>query len=146
MRATHRRFPTNPARSSCEFSAPALPRLIPLCPLSAPSRTSRLKTAPIVIMSGLKIIPVVLRSQPGTPFRGKRIMNHRSKATRRDFLKATGAASAAFTIVPRHVLGGEGQVPPSETFGGALIGVGGRGPGTFRTMSQDLNVKLLAAV
>jgi predicted dehydrogenase len=66
------------------------------------------------------------------------------KTTRRDFLKTTGTASAAFTIVPRHVLGGEGQVPPSETLGGALIGVGGRGPGTFRRMSQGLNVKMLA--
>ncbi len=71
-------------------------------------------------------------------------MSKHNGTTRRDFLKATGAASAAFTIVPRHVLGGEAYVPPSETFGGALIGAGGRGPGTFKTMSDGLNVKQLA--
>jgi hypothetical protein len=36
--------------------------------------------------------------------------------------------------VPRHVLGGPGRTPPSETFGGALIGCGGRGNGTFDAM------------
>ncbi len=71
-------------------------------------------------------------------------MSRKNRTTRRDFLKVTGAASAAFTIVPRRVLGGEGYVPPSETFGGALIGVGGRGPGTLQTMSEGLNVELLA--
>lgn len=50
--------------------------------------------------------------------------------SRRNFL-AGSAAAATFTIVPRHVLGGPGQTPPSEEFGGALIGCGGRGNGTF---------------
>jgi predicted dehydrogenase len=56
-----------------------------------------------------------------------------SGLTRRHFLKGTVAAGATFTIVPCHVLG-QGQTPPSETLGGALIGVGGRGPGTFSEM------------
>jgi hypothetical protein len=50
--------------------------------------------------------------------------------SRRGFL-AGSAAAATFTIVPRHVLGGVDQIPPSEEFGGALIGCGGRGNGTF---------------
>ena len=29
---------------------------------------------------------------------------------RRDFLKKTGAAALAFTIIPRHVLGGQGYM------------------------------------
>ncbi len=71
-------------------------------------------------------------------------MGSSNRSSRREFLKTTGAASAAFTIVPRHVLGGEDYVPPSETFNGALIGVGGRGPGTFTRMSEGLNVRKVA--
>jgi len=64
--------------------------------------------------------------------------------TRRTFLKASLGAAATFTIVPRHVLGGPGYTPPSETVGGALIGCGGRGPGTFGEM-KDLNPVRLAS-
>jgi hypothetical protein len=39
--------------------------------------------------------------------------------------------------VPRHVLGGPNNTPPSETFGGALIGCGGRGNGTFEAMGLE---------
>jgi predicted dehydrogenase len=46
---------------------------------------------------------------------------------RRDFLKSTAAAAAGFTIVPRHVLGGPGQTPPSDLLNIAAIGVGGMG-------------------
>ena len=45
---------------------------------------------------------------------------------RRDFL-GSAAAVAAFTVVPRHVLGGPGQMPPSEKLNIAGIGVGGQG-------------------
>jgi len=45
-----------------------------------------------------------------------------SRVTRRQFLKGSMGTVAALTIVPRHVLGGAGQTPPSETIGGALIG------------------------
>src|SRR5436190_6331351 len=63
--------------------------------------------------------------------------------TRRRFVQGA-AAVAGVTIVPRHVLGGRGFVAPSDTFGAALIGCGGRGRGTFADMSRGLNVKLLA--
>ncbi len=46
--------------------------------------------------------------------------------TRREFL-GTSAAAAAFTIVPRHVLGGPGMVAPSDKINLAMIGVGGQG-------------------
>jgi len=46
-------------------------------------------------------------------------------AGRRDFIKMSAAAAASFQIVPRHVLGGEGHVPPSEKMNVACIGVGG---------------------
>lgn len=38
-------------------------------------------------------------------------------------------ALAAFTIVPRHVLGGQGYLAPSDTLTKAIVGVGGMGRG-----------------
>ena len=46
--------------------------------------------------------------------------------SRRDFMGLT-AAAAAFTIVPRHVLGGPGYMAPSDMVNVAGIGVGGMG-------------------
>ncbi|MFQ5631644.1 MAG: Gfo/Idh/MocA family oxidoreductase [bacterium] len=46
---------------------------------------------------------------------------------RRTFIKSTLAATGAFTIVPRHVLGGAGYTPPSDQLTRAVIGVGGMG-------------------
>lgn len=51
--------------------------------------------------------------------------------SRRDLLKGV-AAAAAFTIVPRHVLGGPGYTPPSEKLTRAVIGTGGMGRGHIR--------------
>ena len=45
--------------------------------------------------------------------------------SRREFMGGVAATAAAFTIVPRHVLGGTGQTPPSETINVAFIGAGG---------------------
>ncbi len=64
------------------------------------------------------------------------------KMSRRRFLGATALGAASVTLVPRHVLGGPGQAPPSETLGGALIGCGGRGNGTFQGLGP--NVRRLA--
>jgi myo-inositol 2-dehydrogenase/D-chiro-inositol 1-dehydrogenase len=50
---------------------------------------------------------------------------------RRDFLKKSAAAALAFTIVPRHVLGGEGYTAPSDQLTKGIIGVGGMGRGHF---------------
>ena len=47
--------------------------------------------------------------------------------SRRTFLSTTGSAAAAFTIVPRHVLGGPGYQAPSDMVNVAGIGVGARG-------------------
>ena len=57
-------------------------------------------------------------------------------------MQGSAAAVATFAIVPRHVLGGPGVTPPNETVGGALIGCGGRGPGTFEEMRDLKPVKL----
>ena len=49
-----------------------------------------------------------------------------SDQDRREFL-ASAAAAAAFTIVPRHVVGGQGFVAPSDKITLAYIGVGTQG-------------------
>jgi predicted dehydrogenase len=69
-------------------------------------------------------------------------MQKGNTVTRRCFIKSSFGAAAACAIVPRHVLGGAGNTPPSEKFGGALIGCGGRGNGTFEGLGP--NVEKLA--
>lgn len=53
-------------------------------------------------------------------------MKVNASTTRRQFLQHVTTAVTAFNIVPRHVLGGSGFVPPSEKVNVALIGCGGR--------------------
>ncbi len=56
---------------------------------------------------------------------------------RRTFVSEMAAAGAAFHIVPRHVLGGKGYRPPSDTLNVACIGVGGMGGADVRGMSSE---------
>src|SRR3954469_6291930 len=49
---------------------------------------------------------------------------HPANLSRRRLLLSGGAAATAFTIVPRHVLGGVGFVAPSEKITLACIGFG----------------------
>jgi predicted dehydrogenase len=68
------------------------------------------------------------------------------KIRRRSFLKGAAAAAGVFQIVPRHVVGGANQTPPSERVGAALIGCGSRGGGTFGGLSKGgLQVDRLAS-
>ncbi len=65
--------------------------------------------------------------------------------SRRRFLRG-GAALAAATIVPRHVLGGAGFTAPSEKLNIAIIGTGGRGKRLTRGLMKydDVNVMAIA--
>jgi predicted dehydrogenase len=56
--------------------------------------------------------------------------------SRRAFLATAGGTALTFTIVPRHVLGGSGQTPPSERINVAGIGAGGMGGGDISTVSK----------
>lgn len=58
-------------------------------------------------------------------------------ASRRKFLAASGGLALGFTIVPRHVLGGAGFVPPSERVNVAGIGAGGMGGGDIATHARN---------
>jgi predicted dehydrogenase len=51
----------------------------------------------------------------------------RPSVPRRTFLASAAAVTAGFTIVPRHVLGGQGVTPPSDKLNIAGIGIGGMG-------------------
>ncbi len=64
-----------------------------------------------------------------------------TKIGRRGFLGGA-AAVAAFTIIPRRVLGGPGHVPPSEKLNIAGIGVGGRGADDLRELESQNIVAL----
>ena len=60
---------------------------------------------------------------------------------RRDFLTYS-AATAAFTIVPRHVLGGPGHIPPSEIIQVAGIGIGGVGHGQIQGVAAQVVTRI----
>ena len=51
----------------------------------------------------------------------------RRHLTRRQFVRTVGAGAAAFTIVPRRVLGSQDQPSANEKINIAQVGVGGRG-------------------
>ncbi len=61
---------------------------------------------------------------------------------RRRFLGAAAGAVAAFTIVPRHVLGGAAGPPSSEKLNIACVGVGGQGASDVGELSTENIVAL----
>ena len=65
------------------------------------------------------------------------------RISRRSFL-GHSLAAAAFAVVPRHVLGAEGQPPPSDILAHAVIGIGGMGGGHVGMVLGDRTAKLVA--
>ncbi len=63
------------------------------------------------------------------------------RLSRRDFI-SSAAAVAAFTVVPRHVLGGAGNTPPSEKLNIAGVGVGGMGKNNIANCAGENIVAL----
>ena len=51
----------------------------------------------------------------------------KKKLSRKNFIRHTALATAGFYIVPRHVLGGKGYIPPSDKLYIAAVGCGGEG-------------------
>ncbi len=64
------------------------------------------------------------------------------KISRRTFLGGATVAAAAFTIVPRHVLGGPGYKAPSDALNIACVGVGGKGESDIESVSKEKIVAL----
>jgi predicted dehydrogenase len=63
----------------------------------------------------------------GMKSRKETIIKKNREISRREFMGGAAAAAMAFTIVPRHVLGGTGHTPPSEKLNVAGVGIGGMG-------------------
>lgn len=59
------------------------------------------------------------------------------KTNRRKFLRDAATTAAAFTIVPRHVLGGKGYKAPSDTVNIAAIAAGGKATGTLKNLMGE---------
>ena len=57
------------------------------------------------------------------------------KIPRRQFVRNAALAAAAFTIVPRHVLGGPRRIAPSDRVNIAGVGVGGMGRANMQALS-----------
>src|SRR5512143_4011104 len=64
--------------------------------------------------------------------------------SRRRFLAGTSAATAAITIVPRHVLGGASFVAPSEKIRLAYVGCGTQGLRQLIPALQNPAIKIVA--
>ncbi len=62
---------------------------------------------------------------------------------RRKFIKAGAIGVAAFTIVPRHVLG-RGHVAPSDKLRIAGIGAGGKGESDLSEFAKSKYVEIVA--
>jgi len=59
-----------------------------------------------------------------------------TEQSRREFVKTIAGAGAAFSIVPRHVLG-RGMTPPSDLLNLAGVGVGGMGRINMRNLASE---------
>jgi predicted dehydrogenase len=64
--------------------------------------------------------------------------------SRRRFVTTAASAAAAVMIVPRHVLGGQGFVAPSDKVNVALIGAGGQGLHNSRALFQEEDCQIIA--
>ncbi len=71
-------------------------------------------------------------------------MTLKPTTTRRQFIATTTAAAAGFTIVPRHVLGGQRFVAPSDKVNVAIIGAGGQGRTNARALFQEEDCQIIA--
>ncbi|MCF8432741.1 MAG: Gfo/Idh/MocA family oxidoreductase, partial [Melioribacteraceae bacterium] len=65
--------------------------------------------------------------------------------SRRKFIGTTSLAATAFTIVPRHVLGGTGYKAPSDTLNIGCVGIDGKGKSDIEGVSSE-NIAALCDV
>ncbi|HQR36600.1 MAG TPA: gfo/Idh/MocA family oxidoreductase, partial [Blastocatellia bacterium] len=69
--------------------------------------------------------------------------NIKHRFSRREFT-AAAVSTAAFTIVPRHVLGGSGFTPPSDKINLAVIGLGRQGMAVMMNLLQLPEIHVVA--
>lgn len=66
------------------------------------------------------------------------------KISRRKFVSSAAVASLGFTIVPRHVVGGKGYVPPSDKLTIGYIGCGTQGLREMAELIQHPRVQIVS--
>jgi predicted dehydrogenase len=104
-------------------------------------------------MSWLILLRLILESQSNSlkcnsfnKRQRKTIMDNQPRAQKTDFSRRQFlgglAAATAFTIVPRHVLGGQGYQAPSDTVNIAVVGVGGMGKENLKSLETENIVAL----
>jgi predicted dehydrogenase len=71
----------------------------------------------------------------------KKELPEKNEMTRRSFIEKAAVSSAAFTILPRHVLG-RGFTPPSDVLNIACVGVGGMGRSNLINLASQNIVAL----
>jgi predicted dehydrogenase len=71
-------------------------------------------------------------------------MSDKPGRSRRTFLREAAAGTAAFTILPRHVVGGRGQVAPSDKVNIAIVGAGGQGRTNLRPLFEQPDAQIIA--
>lgn len=67
-----------------------------------------------------------------------------SKNSRRNFIKNASVAAVGFYILPRHVLGGSGFIPPSDKLNIAGIGIGGKGESDIAEFAKSPKVNIVS--
>lgn len=67
-----------------------------------------------------------------------------SKLSRRRFVELASSAALAFTILPRHVLGGKGYISPSDKLTLAYIGIGTQGINEMLPMLGVPEIQIVA--
>lgn len=74
----------------------------------------------------------------------KSIRGGQEVISRRSFVRRAASMTAAFTIVPRHVLGGPGYIAPSEKITVGCVGVGAQGTRVMMDFLKQPEVQIVA--
>ncbi len=71
-------------------------------------------------------------------------MSQRNNSSRRAFIKTSGLALTGISIIPRHVLGGQGFIAPSDRIGLGFIGTGKQARGLANRFSKLTGSQIIA--
>ena len=71
-------------------------------------------------------------------------MESKNHMNRRNFIGSAIATAATFTVVPRHILGGPGYVPPSEKITVANVGCGTQGIRELPGILENTDIQVVA--
>ncbi len=71
-------------------------------------------------------------------------MTQPSRNNRRDFVATSVAGALTWSVLPRHVIGAQGQPSPSDKLNVASVGIGGQGGGVTSALSKLPNVNIVA--